>query len=100
MGSNGGEDLDEWRQKTALFRHAVIGELDIEKMPPGERTDRIRVLAARTWQLPSGQEKVFTERTLWSWWSAYKRGGLRALMPKARSDRDVPRVIAPAILER
>lgn len=100
MGSKDDRDLDEWRRKMALFRHAVVGELDIEKMPPGERTDRIRALAARTWQLPSGQEKQFTERTLWSWWSAYKRGGLHALMPKARSDRDVPRVIAPAILER
>jgi putative transposase len=94
------DDIDERRQNLALFRHAVIGELDIEKMEPGERTERVRLLAARVWQLPSGREKQFTERTLWSWWSAYKHFGLRGLVPKPRSDRDLPRVIAPGLLEQ
>jgi transposase InsO family protein len=94
------DDLDERRREVALFRHAVIADLDFEKMPPGERSERIRDLATRTWQLSSGEEDTFSERTLWSWWSAYRKGGLQALMPKARSDRGVPRILAPALLEQ
>ena len=40
---------DERRRNLALFLHAVIGELDIEKMEPGERTERVRTIAAWYW---------------------------------------------------
>lgn len=94
------DDIDEKREQVALFRHAVIAELDFEALAPGELSARIRELAERTFKLESRKERRFTERTLWKWWSAYKRGGLKALMPKARSDRGMPRVIDPDLLAK
>jgi len=49
-------------------------------------------------ELPGGRERRFSARTLWSWWSAYKRGGLEALLPRERSDKGVPREITPELL--
>lgn len=94
------DDCDDKRRQVALFRHAVIAELDFEELPPGVLSARIRELAERTFKLESRKERRFTERTLWKWWSAYKRGGLTALMPKARKDRGLPRVLDPELLAK
>jgi len=83
----------------ALFRHAIIADLEFEELRRGELSARIASLAERTFRTPSGDEQRFCVRTLWSWWSAYKRGGLDALLPKERCDRGVPKVIAPDLLE-
>lgn len=95
----GKDDPDDQRRAIALFRHAVIADLEFEELPRGELSARIAALAGRTFRLPSGQEQQFCARTLWSWWSAYKRDGLDGLLPKVRSDRDVPKVITPSLLE-
>lgn len=92
------DDIDERRRAIALFRHAVIADLDYETLPVGELTARIDELSQRTFRLPGGSERSFTSRTLWSWWSAYKKRGLEGLMPKARTDRGCARVIAPEVL--
>jgi putative transposase len=94
------DDIDERRRAIALFRHAVIADLDYETLPVGELTARIDELSQRTFRLPGGSERRFTSRTLWSWWSAYKKRGLEGLMPKARADRGSARVIAPEVLAR
>jgi len=36
------DDPEARRRQVALFRHAIIGELDIEALPRGERTARSR----------------------------------------------------------
>lgn len=91
------DEIDDRRRQFALFRHAVIAELDFEGLPRGEISARIAELAGRTFELPSGRERRFSARTLWTWWSAYKRGGLHGLVPASR--KTGPRVIAPEILE-
>lgn len=96
MGSD--DDIDERRRAIALFRHAVIADLDYETLPVGELTARIDELSQRTFRLPGGSERCFTSRTLWSWWSAYKKRGLEGLMPRARTDRGRARVIASEVL--
>jgi putative transposase len=93
------EDIDDRRRALALFRHAVIAELDIEELPRGELSARITELAARTFSLPSGKQKSFTARTLWTWWSRYKRAGLKGLVPAPRSDKDKPKVVDAKTLE-
>jgi transposase InsO family protein len=93
------DDLDERRRAIALFRYAIIAELDLEDLPRGELSVRIAALAVCVFHTPSGKECRFTVRTLWSWWSAYKREGLLGLVPKARLDRGVSRVIDRALLE-
>ena len=52
MNERDGTDRDARRRQLALFRHAIIGELDIEKLPRGERSARITDLAGRTYELP------------------------------------------------
>jgi putative transposase len=98
MNERDGTDRDARRRQLALFRHAIVGELDIEKLPRGERSARIAELACRTYQLPDGSTRRFSARTLWAWWSAYQRHGLEGLLPKARADRGTPRVLTPALL--
>ncbi len=93
------DDLDARRRQLALFRHAIIGELDIEALPRGERSARIAELAARTYRTPAGRERRFSVRTLWTWWSAYQRHGLDGLLPQPRRDRGLLRAVSPEILD-
>ena len=93
------DDPEDRRRALALFRHAIIADLEFEELPRGELSSRIAALAARTFRTPSGDERSFTERTFWSWWSAYKRGGLEALMPKERRDSGISKAIGPELLE-
>src|SRR6516165_9338505 len=78
------DDSETPRRQVALFRHAIIGALDIEALPRGERSARLAELAARTSQTPDGRARRFSIRTLWAWWSAYQRVGLAELLPKVR----------------
>ena len=57
------DDPDAGRRQQALFRHAIIGELDIEALPRGERSARIAELATRTYRPPGGDERRFSGRT-------------------------------------
>lgn len=93
------DDPDARRRQVALFRHAIIGELDIEALPRGARSARLAELAARTYQTPDGRERRFAPRTLWAWWSAYQHTGLDGLLPKVRTDRGQPRAVDRALLE-
>jgi len=93
------DDPDARRRQQALFRHAIIGELDIETLPRGERSARIAELATRTYRPPAGGERRFSARTLWTWWSAYRRHGLDGLLPQRRQDRGRLRALAPEVLQ-
>jgi putative transposase len=93
------DDPDARRRQVALFRHAIIGELDIEALPRGERSARLAELAARTYQTPDGRARRFSVRTLWAWWSAYRRAGLDGLLPKVRTDHGQPKAVDRALLE-
>ena len=93
------DDPETRRRQVALFRHAIIGELDIEALPRGERSARLAELAARTYQTPDGRERRFSVRTLWTWWSAYQRTGLEGLLPKVRKDHGQPKAVDRALLE-
>ncbi len=93
------DDIDERRRDVALFRHAVIAELDHEVLLRGELSERIAELALREFSFPQGKQRSFTARTLWSWWSAYKKAGLLGLVPRARSDRGLARAVDPKTLE-
>jgi transposase InsO family protein len=93
------DDPEARRRQVALFRHAIIGELDIEALPRGERSARLAELAARTYQTPVGRARRFTARTLWAWWSAYRRDGLEGLRPRVRKDRGALKALRPEVLE-
>lgn len=91
------EELDDRRRQLALFRHAVIAELDAVALARGELSARIEQLSHALWKLPSGQERRFSVRTLWQWWGDYKAGGLTGLVPASR--KSGPRELTPELLE-
>jgi hypothetical protein len=93
------DDPDARRRQVALFRHAIIGELDIEALPRGERSARLAELATRTYRTPAGRERRFTARTLWAWWSAYHRHGLEGLLPQVRADRGTLKAFRRDVLD-
>jgi putative transposase len=93
------DDPDARRRQQALFRHAIIGELDVEALPHGERSTRVAALATRTYRPPDGRERRFSARTLWTWWSAYRRRGLDGLLPARRQDRGTLRALSRETLE-
>jgi len=93
------DDGDDARRRTlALFRKDLFAELDEPSLPRGEISARITQIASRALVLPGGQERRFHERTLWSWWSAYKGHGLAGLLPRERKDKGVSREITPELL--
>jgi transposase InsO family protein len=93
------EEIDDRRAQIALFRESVLEEIEAEERARGEVSAQIRDLAARSFETPWGKLRGFTERTLWSWWSAYKKQGLRGLVPSVRSDKGVSRQVTPALLQ-
>jgi putative transposase len=91
------DEIDDRRRQFALFRHAVVAELDAEALPRGELSARIEALSKLMWKLPSGQERRFSVRTFWQWWSDYRKDGLHGLVPESRTSG--PREITPELLE-
>lgn len=93
------DDRDDMRRVIALFRLQVLGDAAEDDLPRGERSRRIELRAQERFTTPEGEERSYTERTLWSWWADYKRNTLHGLLPADRPDRGVPRKITPDVLE-
>ncbi len=87
----------------ALFRLAVLGPLvSREHLQHGELKQLLRELAARDYDIPGSERYRIGEKTIESWYYAWRRDGIEALTPKARSDRGqskLPAAIQAAILE-
>jgi len=94
------DDHEDRRRAIALFRETVLEDLSDSEPARGETSARMAELAEKPLVLPDGSERRFSERTLWSWWSAYRKEGLLGLMPAERSDKGVPREITPELLAK
>ena len=94
------DDNEDRRRAIALFRETLLEDLSDTDLPRGEISARITETASKLAVLADGAERRFSERTLWSWWSAYRKHGLLGLMPAERSDKGVPREITPELLAR
>jgi putative transposase len=85
----------------ALFRYGIIAPLaDREANAPGEVVSRVREIAGREHHLPGRGPVRISERTVYAWLAAYRKGGLDALRPVRRKDRGQSRVLADEVLER
>jgi transposase InsO family protein len=93
------DEIDDRRREIALFRESILDELEAEERERGGLSARIAELTTRSFETPWGKVRSFSERTLWEWWSRYKRQGLLGLLPKLRSDKGVAREITPEVLE-
>ena len=75
-------------EAVALFRAEVIGTLARRELSSGELAVAIRELAKLRYRPPGRRAtKCYGVSTLQRWYYAYRRGGLDALKPDARSDR-------------
>lgn len=83
-------------EAVALFRAEVIGALARRELSRGELSAEIRKLAKLRFRPPGRRvSKVYGASTLERWLYAYRRGGLAALRPDARSDRGRGRELTP-----
>jgi hypothetical protein len=92
------DDNEDRRRAIALFRRQLLEDLIESDQSRGELSARLAQIAAQTVVLPDGGERHYSLRTLWSWWSAYRKKGLTGLLPAERSDKGVPREISPELL--
>lgn len=81
----------------ALFRYSVLGPLisraDLQR---GELKATLQQLAARHYDIPGSRNTRLSEKTIEGWFYQWRRGGIEALEPKARSDRGQSK-IAPEV---
>lgn len=87
-------------EEVAIFRHGLIGELALRELDHGERSDALRQLSERRVRPPgSDTTRRYSVPTLERWLYAFKRGGLEALVPQARTDRGRGRDLDPTLRE-
>jgi putative transposase len=86
----------EQRERTAVFRFQVIGDLvGNADLSPGEQERLIREKCSRKWHIPFSSKTRLTRSTILRWMKLYKESGcqLDALVNQPRSDRGHSRVI-------
>jgi putative transposase len=94
------DDNEDRRRAIALFRKQLLEDLIESDLPRGEISARLAEIAAKMVVLPGGRDRYYSLRTLWSWWSSYRKQGLTGLLPAERSDKGVPREITPELLNQ
>jgi len=77
---------DDYAEKVALHRWAVIAEAANEHLTAPERGAVVRAIAARPHAHPDSTEHRYSRATIDRWLRSHKRGGLEALRPVARAD--------------
>jgi transposase InsO family protein len=86
----------------ALFRLSVLGPLvSRERLERGELQQIIRQLAQQQYAIPGSRRRHIGEKTLQSWYYAWKQHGLEGLCGKPRVDRGqskLPPAVQAAIL--
>ncbi len=87
-------------EEVAVFRHGLIGELTCRELSHGERMSVLRRLSAQRVRPPGSDDtRCFSIPTLERWLYAFRKGGLAALAPRARSDSGRGRDLAPELRE-
>ena len=88
-----GDVMEEHRKAVALFRFEVLAPVLNE---PSERTaSRIRVQAAKVWDIPGSSRMRVAEGTIYDWLRLYRSRGFDGLLPKSRRDGAKPRRMPP-----
>jgi len=86
------------RREVALFRLAVLGDLIHAKLRRGARLRALKKKATEVWLFPDGKSGLIRAKTIESWLTAYRQGGIGGLMPRERKDKGLCKAI-PARLQ-
>lgn len=85
-------------EEVALFRHALIGEIANRSMDRGELAAELRRISEQRVRPPgSDTTRTYAVPTLERWVYAFRKGGLPALAPQARSDSGRGRDLDPGL---
>lgn len=90
---------DETARAEALFRYRVIATL-LDARDTAPLRARVAELASQAHAHPLLGERKVSTRTLWTWLARFRVGGIDALRPHHRSDKDSVRALPPATLDR
>lgn len=90
---------DEKARAEALFRYRVLVPLLDEHAGLSLR-QRVAQRAAQLHTHPCGEQQSFAQRTLWTWLSRFRQGGLDALHPRHRKDKGMLRALPKEAMER
>lgn len=73
----------------ALFRLSVLGPLvSRDKLERGELKSIIKNLAEKSYNIPGSKRNQLHPQTIEQWYYAWKHGGIDALIPKTRIDKN------------
>ena len=93
-------------QEQAIARFAVIAPLVCRQLDTAETNAVRRAILATIHRFPGGTAETVSERTLRRWLAAYRwalpngtMAALQALYPQPRSDKGIPRVFDPKVVE-
>jgi putative transposase len=87
-------------EEVAVFRHGLIGAIVVRALTHGERIELLRGVSEQRVRPPgSDTTRCYSVPTLERWLYAFKRGGLDALVPRARGDKGRGRDLEPALRE-
>lgn len=90
---------DHERRQIALFRYELIVPL-LQNVHRGALQAQLEQAAKRTYDVPGADEKRFSIRTLERYMALYRKGGLDALYPQERDDRNRPRALPQVVIDR
>lgn len=80
----------------ALFRLSVLGPLaSRDKLARGELKTIIQELASKTYLIPGSKRIHLSSQVIEHWYYAWQRGGIDALAPKTRCDKNQSQLSEP-----
>jgi hypothetical protein len=87
----------------ALFRLSVLGQLvSRQNLERGELKAIIKELALKHYDIPGSRHTLLSEKTIESWYYAWKKNNVDALEPKRRLDRGqskIPGALQSALIK-
>jgi transposase InsO family protein len=87
-------------EEVAVFRHGLIGAIALRSLTHGERISLLRSVSEQRVRPPGGDAtRCYSVPTLERWLYRFKRGGLEALVPRARTDKGRGRDLPPELRE-
>lgn len=88
----------EQKMDVALFRFSLIAPmLNNQVEDPGAY---LEMVSSRPHDVPHYGRREYSAKTIRTWLSSYRQGGLDSLLPSVRKDKGIQRSIAPALGEQ
>lgn len=88
------DDVDDLRNKVALFRYGLIADLLEVRGPRCGLQAKLEEKATKLYAIPGSRRVYVAPETIRGWLKAYRRGGFDALLPSRRADLGQSRTLS------